>query len=82
MVRFKNRYTLAEITWSSGTGADGEGGGRQVLLAVRAVVEQMHGDFGAACLMASLNGAIFLCVCDNDAESLLMIVAISTFFIN
>jgi RNase P/RNase MRP subunit POP5 len=53
MVRFKNRYQLVQLSFDDGS-CDAGVSEKNIVMAIRAAVELMHGDFGSACLQQSL----------------------------
>lgn len=56
MVRFKNRYILAEVIWEDRL-VDASFGPQQLLQSLRDVILLNFGDYGIACVSQALQGA-------------------------
>lgn len=61
MVRFKNRYILAEIHWENDK--HGEFTGYQLLNSIKESLSFNFGDFGLGATMTSLQGKLFYVHC-------------------
>jgi hypothetical protein len=57
MVRFKNRYLLVELVWRDGAKNASFVSHRQLGECIKESVQTNFGDFGAASILASLQGA-------------------------